>query len=64
MNKVISFPALRAPVTRIFVWVKPSMTKADAILANGVKIFLAKGTVTSTNGPANLHNKATRNYPY
>ena len=55
ITKVISFPVLTAPLSCIFLWI--SIAQADAIVANGANTFLAKGTTTFINGPANLSNK-------
>ena len=46
MNKVSAFPALATqrvvvivPLSRIFLWVSPSVAEADIIVASGAKIF-------------------------
>ena len=39
-------------------------TEVGVIVVNGVKTFLAKGTVTFSSGPVNLPSKASINTPY
>ena len=63
MTKVIPFRALTTPPPRIFFWVTLPIAEADAIVANGAKTFLAKGTAISINGSTNFPNKVTRNPP-
>ena len=46
---------------RILLCVVQSIADTDAIVANGAKKFLATGTPTLINGPANLPNKTPRN---
>ena len=39
MTKVIPFPALAAPFTRIFLRIALSIAEADAIVTNGARTF-------------------------
>ena len=63
LTKVIPFPTLTTPLPCIFLWIPPSIGEADAIVANSTKTFFPKGTVTFTNGTANLPQKAPRSPP-
>ena len=64
MTKVIAFPAVTTPGPYVFLWILLSIAKADTIVVNGVKTFLAKKRATFINGLANFLNKAPRNPPY
>ena len=47
----------------IFFWTPASIAGATYVIPNGARIFLAKGTATFINGPANLLNKDPKNPP-
>ena len=59
---MIPFPAFVTTFLRIFSRIAPSITEVDAIVFNGAKNILGKGTPTFISGPANLPKKAPR-YP-
>ena len=42
MIKVIPFPPIPTSFQRIFILITSSIAEADAIVANGTKIFLVK----------------------
>ena len=46
-----------------FFWIPASIAEAAAVIPNGAKIFLAKGTATFINGPANLLKNGPKNAP-
>ena len=47
----------------IFFWIHASITEDAAVIPNGAKVFLAKGTATYINGPASLLNNDPKNPP-
>ena len=63
MTQVVLFPAFTTSPPRIFFWVASSTVEANTIVANGSKTFLAKGTLTFINGPANFPKKASKHPP-
>ena len=46
-----------------FILIPASIAEATVVIPNGAKIFLAKGTATFINGPANLLNSDPENPP-
>ena len=57
MTKLISFPALKTLLLRNFLGRAPSIVKADAIVVNGVKTFLAKGSAINQHTCLTKHQK-------
>ena len=51
------------PEPCIFFRIPASFAEATAVIPNGAKIFLTKGTATLINGPANLLNSDPKNHP-
>ena len=64
MTKVTPLLAFTTPLWPIFLWIAPYIAEVGAIVVNGAKTFLAKGTVTFSSGPVNLPSKASINTPY
>ena len=64
------FPALKRPLSHIFLWIAPSIAQADIIVANGAKKTQKTTTTTTkkqktnkqtfTDGIANLPNKVPK----
>lgn len=67
---MIGSPALTTPcpcifllIALIFLLIFIFILEADVIVDNGGKDFLAKSATTFMNGPANLPNRVSGNYP-
>ena len=65
MSFISSFEIIKAVIQEpcIFFWIPPSIAEAAAVIPNGAKMFLAKGTATFINGPANLLKSDRKNQP-
>ena len=65
MSFISSFEIIKAVVQEqcIFFWIPASIAGAAAVIPNGAKMFLAKGTATFINGPANLLKSDPKNPP-
>lgn len=42
ITKFITFPAIIMPQPHTFLWIAPSISAADVIIADGAKTFLSK----------------------
>ena len=47
--------------SHVFYWISALFSEAAAVISNGAKIFLAKGTATFINGPVILLNNEPKN---